>query len=73
VPASFFDFKIKDIQGNLVDFAKYKGLKAILVVNVACQCGLTSSNYKLLTQMHNELKDKGFELLAFPCNQFFSQ
>jgi len=37
VPESFFDFKIKDIEGKVVDFAKYKGLKAILVVNVACK------------------------------------
>jgi glutathione peroxidase-family protein len=36
-----------------VDFKKYKGKKAILVVNVACKWGLTSSNYKNLTNMYN--------------------
>jgi len=51
--ASFFDFKVKDIEGNVVDFSRYKGKKAILVVNVACKWGMTSSNYKLLTNMHN--------------------
>lgn len=70
---SFFDFKIKDIEGNLVNFSIFKDKKAILIVNVACKWGLTSSNYKQLTQLHNELRDKGFELLAFPCNQFMGQ
>lgn len=70
---TFFDFKVKDIEGKLIDFNKYRGKKAILVVNVACKWGLTSSNYKILTSMHNELAVKGFELLAFPCNQFFNQ
>ena len=51
--ASFFDFKVKDIEGNLVNFRQFKGKKAILVVNVACKWGLTSSNYKVLTNMHN--------------------
>ena len=73
IPKSFFDFKIKDIEGNLVNFSIFKEKKAILIVNVACKWGLTSSNYKLLTQLHNELSDKGLELLAFPCNQFMSQ
>lgn len=50
---NFFDFKVKDIEGRLVDFNKYKGKKAILVVNVACKWGLTSSNYKILTKMHD--------------------
>ena len=72
-PETFFDFKVKDIEGRVVDFSQYKGKKAILVVNVACKWGLTSSNYKHLTNMHNELACKGFELLAFPCNQFFNQ
>lgn len=34
---SFFDFKINDITGKLVDFSIFKGKKAILVVNVASQ------------------------------------
>ena len=36
-PQSFFDFKVKNIEGKVIDFATYKGLKAILVVNVACK------------------------------------
>jgi hypothetical protein len=36
-PTSFFDFKVKDIEGNLVNFNIFRGKKAILVVNVACK------------------------------------
>lgn len=36
-PASFFDFRIRDIGGKLIDFKVYKGKKAILIVNVACK------------------------------------
>ena len=73
VPPNFFDFKVKDIDGNVVDFAKYKDRKLIMVVNVACKWGLTSANYKGMVKMHNDLHSKGFEILAFPCNQFFNQ
>ena len=34
---SFFDFKVKDITGKLVDFSTFKDRKAIMVVNVACK------------------------------------
>ena len=37
VPKSFFEFKIRDIQGEMVDFHSFKNKKAILIVNVACK------------------------------------
>ena len=37
VPKSFFEFKIKDIEGNVVDFERYREKKVIMVVNVACK------------------------------------
>ena len=37
VPENFFDFKVKDIDGNVVDFAQFKDRKLIMVVNVACK------------------------------------
>jgi hypothetical protein len=37
VPDSFFDFKVRNIDGNIVDFSTYKGNKVIMVVNVACK------------------------------------
>ena len=44
--------------------------KVYLFVNVATKWGLTDKNYKQLVQMHADYKDRGFEILGFPCNQF---
>lgn len=43
-----------------------------MVVNVACKCGLTAINFKEMIQMHNELYDKGFQILTFPSSEFMS-
>ncbi|CAM6119934.1 unnamed protein product [Calypogeia fissa] len=69
---SVHEFTVQDASGNTVDLSTYKG-KVLLIVNVASQCGLTKSNYKELTEIHNKYKDQGFEILAFPCNQFGGQ
>lgn len=37
LPESFFDFKVKNIDGDIIDFSTYKGSKVIIVVNVACK------------------------------------
>ncbi|XP_008775339.2 probable phospholipid hydroperoxide glutathione peroxidase [Phoenix dactylifera] len=66
------DFTVKDARGNDVDLSIYKG-KVLLIVNVASQCGLTNSNYTDLTTLYEKYKDKGLEILAFPCNQFGAQ
>ena len=47
--------------------------KAIVVVNVASKCGYTHSNYLALNQIYSDYKDKGVQILAFPCNQFGHQ
>jgi glutathione peroxidase len=47
--------------------------KAYLFVNVASKWGLTDRDYKQLVQIHKDWKDKGLEILAFPCNQFMGQ
>ncbi|KAL1214811.1 putative phospholipid hydroperoxide glutathione peroxidase 6 [Cardamine amara subsp. amara] len=69
---SVHDFTVKDAKGNDVDLSTYKG-KVLLIVNVASQCGLTNSNYTELAQLYQKYKDHGFEILAFPCNQFGGQ
>ncbi|XP_022928872.1 probable phospholipid hydroperoxide glutathione peroxidase [Cucurbita moschata] len=69
---SVHDFTVEDARGNDVDLSIYKG-KVLLIVNVASQCGLTNSNYTELAQLYAKYKDQGFEILAFPCNQFGSQ
>ncbi|KAJ8449264.1 hypothetical protein Cgig2_002396 [Carnegiea gigantea] len=71
-PKSLHEFVVKDARGNDVDLSTYKG-KVLLIVNVASQCGLTNSNYTELTQLYEKYKDKGLEILAFPCNQFGNQ
>jgi glutathione peroxidase len=68
---SVLDFHVKDIDGKDVDLAKYKG-KVLLIVNTASQCGLTPQ-YKELEALYEKNKDKGFEILAFPANEFGKQ
>jgi len=63
--------KMKDIDGNEVDLAKYKG-KVVMIVNVASKCGYTKQ-YKPLQEIHDKYKDKGFVVLGFPANDFMSQ
>ncbi|KAK9100135.1 hypothetical protein Scep_023565 [Stephania cephalantha] len=66
------DFTVKDIDGKDVSLSKFKG-KVMLIVNVASRCGLTSSNYTELSHLYEKYKPQGFEILAFPCNQFGGQ
>ena len=66
-----YDFKVKDRQGNEVSLSDYAG-KVLLIVNTATGCGFTP-HYEPLEEMYRELKDKGFEILDFPCNQFAGQ
>ena len=69
--ATVYDFTVKDRQGNDVSLEEYKG-KILLIVNTATGCGFTP-HYDPLEAMYKELKDKGFEILDFPCNQFANQ
>lgn len=71
-PKSIYDFTVKDIRGNDVSLSDYNG-KVLLIVNVASKCGLTHSNYKELNVLYEKYKSQGFEILAFPCNQFLGQ
>ncbi|CAK9310008.1 unnamed protein product [Citrullus colocynthis] len=69
---SIHEFTVKDFKGKDVNLNVYKG-KVLLVVNVASKCGFTDSNYSQLTDLYNRYKDRDFEILAFPCNQFLKQ
>ncbi len=66
-----YDFTVKDRKGNDVALSAYRG-KALLIVNTATGCGFTP-HYEPLEAMYKELRDKGFEILDFPCNQFANQ
>ena len=69
--SSIYDFTVKDRKGNNVSLNDYKG-KVLLIVNTATGCGFTP-HYEPLEAMYKDLKDKGFEILDFPSNQFADQ
>jgi glutathione peroxidase len=66
-----YDFTVKDRQGNDVSLSEYQG-KVLLIVNTATGCGFTP-HYDPLEAMYKEFKEKGLEILDFPCNQFANQ
>lgn len=68
---SFYDFSAINIDGEEVKMEEYRG-KVILVVNTASKCGLTPQ-LEGLESLYKEYKDKGLEILGFPCNQFAKQ
>ena len=59
------------IDGSPDSLANHAG-KVLLVVNVASKCGLTPQ-YEGLEQIYGSLKDRGFEVLGFPANDFGAQ
>lgn len=68
---SIYDYIVKDTNGNDVSISKYKG-KVLLIVNTATKCGFTNQ-YKELQQIYDLYKERGFEILDFPCDQFLNQ
>ena len=67
----FYDFSANKMNGMEVKMDEYKG-KVLLVVNTASKCGLTPQLTEL-EEMYKDYKDKGFEILGFPCGQFANQ
>ena len=65
------DFTVKAANGTPASLAAYAG-KVLLIVNTASKCGFTPQ-YEGLEALHRDYADRGFEVLAFPCNQFGSQ
>lgn len=71
VKENIYQFKVEDLSGNTFDFSTLKG-KKIMIVNTASKCGLTPQ-YKDLEALYKDYKDKGFEIVGFPANNFASQ
>ena len=68
---SIYTYRVKNTQGKDVSLAEYKG-KVLLIINSATKCGLTPQ-YAEIETLYQTYKDRGFEVLDFPCNQFLHQ
>jgi glutathione peroxidase len=68
---SLYDFDAQTLDGKAVSLKDYAG-KALLIVNTASKCGFTPQ-YEGLEALYRKYKDRGFEVLGFPCNQFGAQ
>jgi glutathione peroxidase len=68
---TIYDFSARLNNGDRKEFSDYRG-RVLLIVNVASQCGFTPQ-YKGLQVLYSEFRDRGLEVLGFPCNQFGHQ
>ncbi|NOR86278.1 MAG: redoxin domain-containing protein [Bacteroidales bacterium] len=69
--SSFYDFTIKDIDGNDFPLSQLKG-KKVMVVNVASKCGYTKQ-YKQLQEVYEQYGGDDFVIIGFPANNFLKQ
>jgi glutathione peroxidase len=67
---SIYDFKMKSLEGEVIDFNTYRG-KKLLIVNTASKCGYTYQ-YEDLQKLHEQYGDK-VTVLGFPANNFLWQ
>jgi glutathione peroxidase len=68
---NIYPFKVTSIEGVDILLEQYKN-KVLLIVNTASECGYTPQ-YKDLEELYKQYRDKGFEVLAFPSNDFGKQ
>ncbi|MFB6468313.1 glutathione peroxidase [Cytobacillus sp. Hz8] len=66
-----YDFTVKMTNGEQKALSEYKG-KPLIIVNTASKCGLTPQ-FKGLQELYDKYKDRGLEILGFPCSQFNNQ
>ena len=65
---SVYDYKVNTLRGQEVEMSDYRN-KVLLIVNTASKCGLTPQ-FEGLQELYNKFKDRQFEVLGFPSNQF---
>lgn len=68
---SVHDFEARTLDGRVEKLDAYRG-QALLIVNVASQCGFTPQ-YQGLEALYRKYRDRHFAILGFPCNQFGHQ
>jgi len=68
---SLYDFTVRDIHEEPVPLSRFRG-RVLLIVNTASRCGFTPQ-YAGLEALYRRYKDHGFEVLAFPANNFLNQ
>jgi glutathione peroxidase len=66
-----YDIEIENMKGEIKTLKEYEG-KVLIIVNTASKCGFTPQ-FEGLENLYTKYKDKGFEILGFPCNQFLKQ
>ena len=66
-----YDFTVQTLDGKPAPLADWRG-QVLLIVNTASKCGFTPQ-FAGLEELHRKYKDRGFEVLGFPCNQFAGQ
>ncbi|TMM46408.1 glutathione peroxidase [Colwellia ponticola] len=69
--SNIYQFSVKNNKQETIELSQYAD-KVILIVNTASQCGFTPQ-YQGLQNLYDSFQEKGFEVLAFPCNQFKQQ
>jgi glutathione peroxidase len=71
MPGRIYEFKVRTIDGAETTLDAYRG-KTLLVVNTASRCGFTKQ-YESLEALYKKYSARGFEVLAFPANNFMGQ
>ncbi len=66
-----YEFSVRTIDGEQVSLSRYRGHPS-LIVNVASKCGFTPQ-YAGLEALYRKFRDRGFQILGFPCDQFGHQ
>lgn len=69
--SDLYDLWLETIDSHVMSMNDYKG-QVLLIINVASRCGFTPQ-YEALEKMYQAYRERGFTILAFPCNQFRHQ